>query len=165
MSEAEARAARGRYYVETADIVDVARTLKAGRVVCSKSAVALVGLHIAIKTLSRPQWVWSTFEHVDNVPPAGAGEAREPDAKDAGRPYAYFNPSRPGRLWPPFGSADAEPVDWTNPPRSIRRQCKSCGAIRSHAETMTMNRAYWALPGNQGNGLGALHARRGPMAD
>ena len=86
MSEAEARAVRARYYVETAEIVDVAMTLKAGRLICSKSAVALVGLHIAIKTESRPQWVWSTFEHVDNVPPAGAGEAREPDAKDAGRP-------------------------------------------------------------------------------
>ena len=150
MSEAEARAARGRYYVETADIVDVARTLKAGRVVCSKSAVALVGLHIAIKTLSRPQWVWSTFEHVDNVPPAGAGEAREPDAKDAGRPYAYFDPSRPGRLWPPFGSADAEPVDWTNPPRLHPAPMQVVRRYPIHAETMTMNRAYWALPGIKG---------------
>ena len=150
MSEAEARAARGRYYVETADIVDVARTLKAGRVVCSKSAVALVGLHIAIKTLSRPQWVWSTFEHVDNVPPAGAGEAREPDAKDAGRPYAYFNPSRPGRLWPPFGSADAEPVDWTNPPRLHPAPMQVVRRYPIHAETMTKNRAYWALFGIKG---------------
>jgi hypothetical protein len=113
----KAEAARGRYYLETAEIVDVARTLEAGRIVCAKSAVALVGLHIAIKTSSRPQWVWSTFEQVDNVPPAVAGEARGPDAKDDGRPYAYFDPSRPAKLWPSFGSAAAEPVDWTNPPR------------------------------------------------
>ena len=88
MSEAEAQAAWGRYYVETAQIVDVAKTLAAERVVCSKSAVALVGLHIAIKASSRPRWVSSTFEHVDNVPPAGAGEVRKPDAKDTGRAYA-----------------------------------------------------------------------------
>ena len=56
MREAEAEAARGRYHLETAEIVDVARTLEAGRIVCAKSAVALVGLHIAIKTSSRPQW-------------------------------------------------------------------------------------------------------------
>ena len=31
-------------------------------------AAALVGLHIVYKTPSRPQWIWSTFRHVDNVP-------------------------------------------------------------------------------------------------
>jgi hypothetical protein len=30
--------------------------------------VGLVGLHIVQKTSSRPQWIWSTFEQVDNVP-------------------------------------------------------------------------------------------------
>lgn len=29
--------------------------------------VGLVGLHIAHKTFSSNQWVWSTFEHIDNV--------------------------------------------------------------------------------------------------
>ena len=95
LTAADPPAVRARYYVERAEIVDVAKTLAAGRTVCSESDVALVGLHIAIKTASRPQWIWSTFEHVDNVPPAGEGEAREPDARDAGVPYAYFDPSRP----------------------------------------------------------------------
>ena len=43
--------------------------------------------------------------------------AREPDARDAGVPYAYFDPSKPKRLWPPFGSAGTLPVDWKNPPK------------------------------------------------
>jgi len=38
--------------------------------VCAKADIALVGLHIMIKTHYRPQWLWSTFEQVDNVPPA-----------------------------------------------------------------------------------------------
>jgi hypothetical protein len=29
--------------------------------------VGLVGFHIAQKTETSPQWIWSTFEHVDNV--------------------------------------------------------------------------------------------------
>src|SRR5205085_3805557 len=29
--------------------------------------------HIAQKTATRPQWIWTTFEHVDNVPPADSG--------------------------------------------------------------------------------------------
>jgi hypothetical protein len=32
----------------------------------------MVGLHIVAKTPTRPQWIWSTFEHVDNVPGPGA---------------------------------------------------------------------------------------------
>jgi hypothetical protein len=150
MSEAEAEAARGRYYLETAEIVDVAKTLAQGRVVCAKSAVALVGLHIAIKTESRPQWVWSTFEHVDNVPPAGQGEAREPDARDGGRPYAYFDPSRPAKLWPPFGSAGAEPVDATNPPQLHPTPMQVIRRYPIHGPTMAINHAYWALPGVKG---------------
>jgi len=30
--------------------------------------MGLVGLHIVAKTPSRPQWIWSTFEQIDNVP-------------------------------------------------------------------------------------------------
>jgi hypothetical protein len=37
--------------------------------VCNKVLVGLVGLHIVQKTPTRPQWIWATFEHVDNVPP------------------------------------------------------------------------------------------------
>lgn len=38
---------------------------------CRFAKVGLVGLHIIRKTVNAPQWVWSSFEHVDNVPPAG----------------------------------------------------------------------------------------------
>ena len=123
-----------RYYVvENADVVDVAKTLAAGRVVCSKSDVALVGLHIVIRTKYRPQGLWSTFEHVDNVPPAGVGEAREPDAKDAGAPYSYFDASKPNLgLWPPFGSPDTLPGQPAIiRPRSSLSRCRWCAGIRS----------------------------------
>ena len=33
-----------------------------------RATVGLVGLHIAHKTASRPEWIWSTFEQVDNAP-------------------------------------------------------------------------------------------------
>lgn len=38
--------------------------------------VALVGLHVVIKTKLRPQWTWASFEHVDNVPAPGDPEGR-----------------------------------------------------------------------------------------
>ncbi|HZZ62800.1 MAG TPA: hypothetical protein VFE63_16830 [Roseiarcus sp.] len=150
LTAADPPAVRARAYIERAEIVDTARTLAAGRAVCSASDVALVGLHIAIKTKSRPQWIWSTFEHVDNVPPVGEAEAREPDARDAGAPYAYFDPSRPRNLWPPFGSPAALPVDWTNPPK---RDPAPMQVVRRHPidpAVMAVNRVYWSLPGVRG---------------
>ena len=36
---------------------------------CSRTTVGLIGLHIAQKTASRPQWIWSSFEQRDTVPP------------------------------------------------------------------------------------------------
>lgn len=39
-----------------------------GRPSAFLATVGLVGLHIVHKTASRPEWIWSTFEHVDNAP-------------------------------------------------------------------------------------------------
>jgi len=52
---------------------------------CKLQTVGLVGLHIAHKTQGEPQWVWSSFEHVDNVPSQG-----EPIDKAH---YNFFNKS------------------------------------------------------------------------
>jgi hypothetical protein len=152
LTAADSPAVRARYYVvENAEVVDVARTLAAGRVVCSKSDIALVGLHIVIKTKYRPQGLWSTFEHIDNVPPAGSGEAREPDAKDAGAPYSYFDASKPGLgLWPTFGSHDTLPVSLEHPPEIDPAPMQVVRRRPIHPSTMAMNRAYWALPGIKG---------------
>jgi len=56
-----------RYYVRSAHVLDPVT----GQ--CAELKVGLVGLHIVQKTPSRPQWIWSSFEHVDNVPPAQPG--------------------------------------------------------------------------------------------
>jgi hypothetical protein len=53
----------------------------------TQSTVGLVGLHIAHKTQSAPQWIWSTFEQVDNL-------AVDPVANPSGNP-SYYNPNCP----------------------------------------------------------------------
>jgi hypothetical protein len=133
LTAADTPAVRARYYVvKNVNVVNVAQTLAAGRVVCSKSDVALVGLHIVIRTKYRPQGLWSTFEHVDNVPPAGVGEAREPDAEDAGVPYSYFDASKPDLgLWPAFGTPTPFPSAPIIRPRSSLNRCRWCAGIRS----------------------------------
>jgi hypothetical protein len=39
---------------------------------CAPKTMGLVGMHIAQKTPSRPQWIWSSFEQRDAVPPRWA---------------------------------------------------------------------------------------------
>jgi hypothetical protein len=152
LTAADTPAVRARYYVvESAEVVDVAKTIAAGRTVCSKNDVALVGLHIVIKTKYRPQGLWSTFEHVDNVPPVGLRGAREPDAKDAGAPYSYFDASKPDLgLWPTFGAPATLPVSSDNPPKSDPSPMQVVRRHPIHPSTMAMNRAYWSLPGIKG---------------
>lgn len=55
---------------------------------CSKQLLGLVGLHIVMKTAQLPQWLWATFEHVNNAPDQKTGPV-------AGNRYNFFNPSCP----------------------------------------------------------------------
>jgi hypothetical protein len=71
---------------------------------CRKETVGLVGFHIAHKTNDASQWIWSTFEHVDNVPT----EAEVKSGKLKPR-YNFYNPgckdcpvnAPPPRPWDP----------------------------------------------------------------
>ncbi|ESY55547.1 hypothetical protein X745_11810 [Mesorhizobium sp. LNJC374B00] len=134
---------RDRFYVSSAFVFDPEATAKAGSVICKEQAVALVGFHIVVKTKLRPQWIWSSFEHVDNVPPQGA----EPDAAKAGVPYSYNSGKPPSDLdptTPPDAiSSDNLPLPNPNPMQVVRKQ-------RIQPETMALNRAYWELPGIKG---------------
>jgi len=148
LTAADTPAVRARYYVvENANIVDVAKTVAAKRVVCSKSDIALVGLHVVIRTPRRPQGVWATFEHVDNVPPVGPFE---PDAKAAGFPYSYFDPSKPKELWPEFGSPNTLPVSLERPPKLKPEPNQVVRRHPIHYSTVAMSRYYWSLFGIKG---------------
>jgi hypothetical protein len=50
----------GRYHMMPATVIDQGHVER-------NVTVGLVGMHIGHKTASSPQWVWSTFEQVDNV--------------------------------------------------------------------------------------------------
>lgn len=50
----------GRYLTAQAVLVDNGT--------CTNATMGLVGLHIIHKTVSQPQFIWATFEQVDNLP-------------------------------------------------------------------------------------------------
>ncbi len=53
---------QSRYYTKQAWVFDEVT----GK--CTQRTMGLLGLHIVSKTPTRPQWIWSTFEQIDNVP-------------------------------------------------------------------------------------------------
>ena len=55
-----------RFYTRTALVK------RATGIGCARITVGLIGVHIAQKTPSRPQWIWSSFEQADTVPPKWA---------------------------------------------------------------------------------------------
>ena len=55
---------------------------------CLRKTLGLVGFHVMHKTKSRPQWIWTSFEHVDNVP-----EQKDVEARNLKASYNFFDPS------------------------------------------------------------------------
>jgi hypothetical protein len=84
-TEMSNQAVKSRYYITQATIVDP----KSGQ--CSMVPVGLVGFHIGHKSSPFAAWVWSTFEHVDNVPCTKA-EQQSGDTRCATPPEGFsFN--------------------------------------------------------------------------
>ena len=65
---------------------------------CSTKLMGLVGLHIGHKTDTGAQWLWSTFEHVDNAP-TEADIAGNNTLKP--KKYNYYNPKCSTKNCPP----------------------------------------------------------------
>ena len=114
-----------RYYTRTAILKDP----DSGT--CSRVRVGLVGLHVVQKTPSRPQWSWSTYEHVDNVPPAAPDSSGTFTFHDGGT--AEMPEENPLFLVP----LAPQPVKPFNVVRSARTPI--------HPNTATSNRRYQGL--------------------
>jgi hypothetical protein len=93
-----------RYYTRQALVLDPTQPTNG----CTTITVGLVGLHIVQKTPTRPQWIWTTFEQVDNVPPSSSttGPFGFNDGKGTASP---LNPPQPD----PDGGFP--PTNWANP--------------------------------------------------
>lgn len=146
LNDRDTPAIRNRFYVvKDALVFDPVKSTAADKIVCDKQDIALVGFHIVIKTKERPQWIWSSFEHIDNVPPIGDPADREPDAKIAGMPYSYNDPSKPQSLGPqPAG------ITPTNPPSANPDPTQVVRRLKIRPETMALNREYWGVEGIKG---------------
>lgn len=60
--------ARGPYHTEQMLVYSPADRSVTGFARCELKTMALIGMHIAHKTVRQPGWIWSTFEHRMNAP-------------------------------------------------------------------------------------------------
>jgi hypothetical protein len=84
-----------------------------GSISAFQANVGLVGMHIAHKTASRPEWIWSTFEQIDNAPDLPAqGHAIPPPPTPPGH-YNFTNAKCAIAQCPPnqeVGTTSNQPV-------------------------------------------------------
>ena len=135
LTDKDTPAIRARYYVVPGAAVFDERSGK-----CTARDIALVGLHIVTKTKYRPQWIWSSFEHVDNVP----GLTSEPKPPE-GVPFSFYDPNGPSTLTPYI---PPQAISQSNPPHPNQLPVPM-QVVRQQAisrASMKMNEAYWNLP-------------------
>lgn len=119
-----------RFVTAQANIVDPATGNS------TQGVVGLVGLHIIHKTRNAQQFVWATFEQIDNAPALG----------DIGAgPYTYYNPQcQPAsdryqcnvNTKPPSCSGSA--CDYAAPTQIVRQQplLPNTGALNHYAQSL-----------------------------
>ncbi|HET6979013.1 MAG TPA: hypothetical protein VFI24_21955 [Pyrinomonadaceae bacterium] len=87
---------KARFHTQTVLVYSPASQNPKYAASCSPKLMGLVGLHIGHKTDSASQWLWSTFEHVDNVPTEADVASGKLKAK-----YNYYNPKCSAKNCPP----------------------------------------------------------------
>ncbi|MEP3477833.1 MAG: hypothetical protein ABJZ55_01170 [Fuerstiella sp.] len=109
-----------RYFTSKAIVVDPDGSRKA-------TTVGLVGLHIVRRTTSRREWIWSSFEHIDNL--SGAKSTLLPSTDPSGQ-----NVLRPAvdSGNPPQDDPDPVPVKRLQPVRGSTALTNE--AYHSHAK-------------------------------
>ncbi len=99
---------RGRFHSRQLLVYTPASDNPPIRESCEARLMGLVGLHFARKTKNDPQWLWSTFEHVDNAP-------QENELPASGR-FNFYEPGcpdcpvnePPARPWNPNDEPDPD---------------------------------------------------------
>jgi len=139
-----------RYYTRTAWVLDPTSTPPQ----CVEKKMGLVGLHIVQKTPTRPQWIWSTFEQVDNLPspqggaPFGPGTGNfnsgKPPAMPAQNPYKLDQVLSPPTL-APFNVNRVKPINSSTLTTNKAYQAALAGTVwQNYQLVMTQ----WPVPGN-----------------
>lgn len=127
-----------RFYHRDAQVADWDNS---GNLVWLDRKMGLVGFHIVTKTPSRPHWIWSTFEHVDNdkLSPGGISPPSF-NSHDLGSTFGSPGTNVPLPNWQLITPGHPLP---TNPtPTEVARE----PLTESPPSTVAINQGYWNHP-------------------
>ncbi len=109
---------------------------------CVEKTLGLIGFHVGHKTRFASQWVWTSFEHVSNVP-----DAEDVDTAKGQGPYSFF---KPGCKDCPVNEIPPKP--WDPPlslqfPSSFRSQVVRVSMLPApvRKEVADLNKSFRAL--------------------
>jgi hypothetical protein len=93
------------------------RPKQKGEDACRQVKLGLIGFHVGHKTASRQQWIWTTFEHHENVP-----TEEDVDNHKAAGPYSFYDPTCKLSECPvnqvPEGPWDPDTLGWAPFPKN-----------------------------------------------
>jgi hypothetical protein len=103
--------------------------------------VGLVGFHLVHKTVNRRQWIWTTFEHSQNVPDDAAARAvaQDPSKKLPEAKYLFFDVAHPEG---PYNQTPDRPWDPREQPFRNGFKSQITRVISVPADTEAMNAAF-----------------------
>jgi hypothetical protein len=112
---------------------------------CLHETLGLVGFHVAHKTTTRLQWIWTTFEHVDNAP-----DQRDIETRSLKSSYNFFDPSCNSAKCPVNGTP---PRPWKPNPAlhlkfSSSFHSQIVRVIPIENETRKLNKVFQSILGN-----------------
>ena len=120
---------RAKFYTSAAFVYDNPHENAGVKENCTLQTVGLVGFHIGTKAAGTPQWIWSTFEHADNVPTQGHTVSKSH--------YNYFKPDCED--CPPVNTPPERP--W-NPAHEYTRPSQIERVIPIDSATQVLNKNY-----------------------
>lgn len=140
-----------RYHAVPAMVFTPGKYRSDGQDACELETVGLAGLHVVHKTVQQPQWIWSSFEQIDNVPDCEAQNTFFTDPSALNSPqcpdtvadqYSYFKSSGStacNAAPPPNSSGSSYHLD---KPAAPSRVCRA-NALETSAPPV--NQAYQTL--------------------
>lgn len=106
---------------------------------CVAVTVALVGMHVVTKTPLHPEWIWASFEHVDNAPDCANTSEKPPE----GDGWTFFDPACTGNNCTPntyvdgCGNTKYTPSCQTQVPIQVCREAPIGAGTTGNVENVT----------------------------
>jgi hypothetical protein len=118
--------------------------------ICRPVKLGLVGFHVGHKTDTRQQWIWTTFEHHDNVPT----ESEEKNGIPSGTTFSFYNPGCKASDCPvnqtPAGSWEPDVIGWSPFPENPKFRSQIVRTGRSPVfpddDVGRLNKMFQAAP-------------------